>query len=167
MLSQQTQRKNSTSSAANNEEGDRRTERENKDSYTCLGYFLDPSALSILRLLDDLWSLVPIASATVHFNSACSLMGWLHFHRCYHHTLTVIIICLNCAVTILCCQPVLLYQNVQCWWIVQMPEIKPGNFFLKMFLNWALLCREWLFPRTDEGKHDGKNECPTKWQIRI
>lgn len=129
MLSQQTQRKNSTSSAANNEEGDRRTERENEDSYTCLGYFLDPSALSILRLLDDLWSLVSIVSATVHFNSACSLIGWLHFHRCYHHTLTVIIICLNCAVTILCCQPALLYQNVQCWWIVQMPENQAWKLF--------------------------------------
>jgi len=114
------------------------------------------SALSILRPLDDLWSLVSIASATVHFNSACSLMGWLHFHRCYHHTLTVIIICLNCAVMTLCCQPALLHWNVQCWWTVQLSEIKPRNSFLKIVLNGALFCRDWLFLRPDEMKHDGK-----------
>lgn len=51
MLSQQTQRKNSTSSAANNEEGDRRVERENKDSYTHLECFPDPQ----LRLYLGCW----------------------------------------------------------------------------------------------------------------
>lgn len=42
MLSQQIQRKNSTSSAANNGEGDRRAQRENKDSHMHLGCFSDP-----------------------------------------------------------------------------------------------------------------------------
>lgn len=63
-----------------------------------LKMFFKSSALSVLSLLDDLWSLVSIATETVRFNFACSLMVWLHFHRCYHHTLTAIIICLNCAV---------------------------------------------------------------------
>lgn len=42
MLSQQTQRKNSTSTAANNGEGDRRAERESEDSHMHLGCFSDP-----------------------------------------------------------------------------------------------------------------------------